>query len=226
MKPNAVTIDTTTTTLKDIPITTIVVRAPYNQNFVTAAQNLGGRWNGVGWMFNARTTIRVCETLRTIYGTDQADYVSVTARFDAGIWWRHDTTGDESTCYFAGRQILSRRERDSVVKLGNGVVLVEGSFSPSGGSVRYPSLDIDRGTIVEVYDVPADHADLTAEIVTIVPDTTPIDVDALMAERERIVARLNEINEVLDGIMLEDIADAFAEPRFGDVVLGPEIEVI
>ena len=224
MKPSAVTIETIDTT------NIIIVRAPYNPDFSTAARNLGGRWSGNhrGWAFNMQTRARVRETLKTIYGTDSPDYTSVTARFDVGAWWRQDTIGDDSVCYFAGRQILSRRERDTIVKLGEGVVLIEGSFNPSGGSIRYPSLDLDRGTIVEVYDVPADHQDLTRDGVTTVQvqESELVDVDALMAERERIVARLNEINEVLDGVMLEDIADAFAEPRFGDVVLGPEIEVI
>lgn len=210
MKPNAVMIETVGTL--------VTARTPYNPMFISAARDNGGRWDpdaGV-WAFDSRTADRVRTTARTIYGTDTTDYESVTARFDAGAWWRHDPTGDDHNCYFAGRKILWRRGRDCRVELGDGVVLVEGKLAARGGSVRNPSLNIDHGTIVEVYDVPAGHPDLDHPCVTIVPCVTiaaadepaTVDTQALLIERERLTARLAEIDEILDYEMINIVVNA------------------
>jgi hypothetical protein len=198
VKPNAVVIETIGNS--------VTVRSPYNVAFVEAARNHGGRWDSAAnaWTFDARTESRVRETVRNIYGPGATEnYESVTARFDACAWWRHDPTGDDSNCYFAGRKILWRRGRDHRVEMGDGVVLAEGTFNTRGGSVRNPSLDIDHGTIVEVYDVPAGHPDLDHPCVTIVAqpadEPAPVDTQALLIERERLTARLAEINAILSG---------------------------
>jgi hypothetical protein len=147
------------------------VKSPYNPQFVGEAKALGGKWNPNGgtWIFDPRTEDRVRKLLKSIYGTDEIEYRSANVRLDAGAWWRHDTVGNSAACYFGGRLVLSRKFRDSRVMLGEGVILVDGGFNRSGGSTRYPSLNIDEGqTFVEVYDVPIDHPDLKDPSATII----------------------------------------------------------
>lgn len=172
MKPNAVQIETTRKGLS--------VTADYNPKFVSQARALGGKWDSLNsaWMFDTRTEDRVRSVLKTIYGTDQEEYEGVTVRLDAYQWWQEDGTGDNATCYFAGRKIMSRRGRDSRILLGDGVVLTDGALPRSGGSVRYPSLGLDSGggVFLEVYDVPASHSDLGNRAATIISgDTTTPD---------------------------------------------------
>ena len=51
--------------------------------------------------------------------------------------------------------LCERRGRDERVKLGDGVVIVEGSFAGSGGSRANPKLITDdRAVVLEVRDVP------------------------------------------------------------------------
>lgn len=170
MKPNAIQITHDDGNLR--------VKSPYNPSFVKDARALGGRWNPSGgvWIFDSRTEDRVRELLKTTYGTDQAEYRSVTVRLDAGIWWKADAIGGSDNCYFGGRKILARPSRNTRVILGDGVILTDGAFPRSGGSNRYPSIDIEDGTFVEVYDVPADHPDLksgSAAITIISEESAP-----------------------------------------------------
>ena len=86
--------------------------------------------------------------------------------------------------------IAERRGRDEAVRLGDGVVIVEGRFGRSGGSAKYPALAPD-GVVLEVRDVPAS---LVAEddTVTIVSeaDARLATFDARLAEIEAEAARI------------------------------------
>lgn len=222
MKPNAVTI----TTHGD----KIHVATPYNPTFNQQAKRLGGRWSSDGkvWVFHTQTESRVRETVIRLFGTDRIDYTSVTVRIDANKAWRQDPTGDDTSMYYAGRKILSRAQRDAAIRLGDGVASIAGTLPISGGSMRYPSLALcaSDGVILEIYDVPAGHVDLEDDYVEIVePNSeTPeqIDVEALLAEKEKLAARLAEIDEILDSflapwekgmIMLNTTTDALPDQQ-------------
>ncbi|MBG0828575.1 helix-turn-helix domain-containing protein [Planomonospora sp. ID67723] len=84
------------------------------------------------------------------------------------------------------------------VKLAANVVLIEGKLPGSGGSVRYPQISAGNDVIVEVRDIP--RASLALEHETsyeIVGETSNVNIDALLAEREALLARLAEIDELL-----------------------------
>jgi hypothetical protein len=170
---------------------TVTLTAPYNPDLPARARALGGKFERAtkAWRFDARDEGRVRELARDIYGTDGRPAETVTVRVHLVNWHR------ENTIYLFGREIATRRTRDSPVQLGQGVVLIQGGFASRGGSGTYPELEPEPGTVVEVRDVPAGHSDITDDI-TIVD--TVIDQAALRAERERLVARLAEIDALLD----------------------------
>ena len=102
--------------------------------------------------------------------------------------------------FFVGRCICWRRGRDLPVRLAEDVVIIDGEFPASAGSVRYPA--VIRGSwkvTIEVRDVPVEALAAEKEL-----RFERIDADAqaqreaLIAERERLIARLAEIDEALN----------------------------
>jgi len=183
--------------MNDIQITVadkLHVASPYNPVFVKQAKACGGRWNGdeKTWDFDPRDEDRVRDLCKEVYGTDglPAETVTVRVELEEG-----DTYSGDQEFYFCGSQVARRRSRDTAVILADGVVIVSGGFPSRGGSAKNPRLATEKGTVLEIRDVPAGHADLKKDGVTVV-DTT-VDEAKLREERDRLLARLAEIEEVL-----------------------------
>jgi len=183
--------------MSDISITTVgtalTVRSPYNTDLVEGAKDLGGRFDAAtkAWVFDARDERRVRDLLTRVYGTDgstSGQTVTVHISFDDGFRFDYDAV------VFAGRVVARRPSRDERVRL-TGAIIISGGFGARGGSVKSPALAPQPGTILEVRDVPAGHADVTAKGVTIISST--VDRAALAAERAALLARLAEIDALL-----------------------------
>lgn len=125
---------------------------PYDPDFPAKAAALGGYFRGGTWFFDLRDEQRVRDLVKAVYGTDgsDVDQPTVTVRVDA-----YALIGTRSCAELrlAGRSLVSRRARDSRVQLGTGVIVAEGSFPSSGGSVKSPSLFPKAGTVLEVRDL-------------------------------------------------------------------------
>lgn len=137
------------------------LKAPFYPTFPKAARELGGTWSesGQAWYFDPRDESRVRDLCRETYGTDgleEPDLVDVRVALDE----YHD---DYRSIWRYGRLLAKRPYRDSSVRLGEGVIVVEGGFPSSGGSMKHPRLETREGTVLEVRDVPA----------TLVNDTMP-----------------------------------------------------
>ena len=181
----------------------ILVRTQYHPALPARARKIGGKWDAHKkmWKFDIRDEGRVEELYRAIYGhwdtdgkpaadavTVQVEYLDNYYEYCAGI-------------FFGGRQVARATGRDSGAKLGNGVVLLDGKVG-SGGSRKNWKTYIDAGTIVEIKDIPM--AAVQAEIdnndgeyeITIIGD---INVSALTEEKNRLLARIAEIDTILDG---------------------------
>lgn len=145
--------------------TTVTARTPYHPDFPKKARAISGKFRGGAWTFDARDEQRVRDLCHEIYGTDGTPVDTITIRIDA------DNAPNEPTWWAFGRMIAERKYRDSAVRLGNGVVIVDGGFPQRGGSTKRPRLDAYEGTVLEIRDVPAGHPDLTeyADEIEIVP---------------------------------------------------------
>lgn len=175
--------------------------SPYNASLPAKARALGGRWNrdAAAWQFDARDEQRVRDLAREIFGTDGSpadtgDLVTVRVHLA-----EHEVSYQQGArAVFAGREIAHRPGRDAAVRLAANVVLVEGKLPGRGGSMRYPEIDAGDDVIVEIRDLPRASLGVEPEdSYEIVPDERPVDVDALRAERERLTARLAEIDAAL-----------------------------
>ncbi|MFD4911469.1 hypothetical protein, partial [Kitasatospora purpeofusca] len=74
------------------------------------------------------------------------------------------------------------------------VVLASGGFAGRGGSSTQPALGALDGTVLEIRDVLRPAVDFDDRRVTLVDDR--VDLEALLAERRRLRARLTEIDAV------------------------------
>ncbi|MFK0294791.1 hypothetical protein ACIQU6_30565 [Streptomyces sp. NPDC090442] len=173
------------------------VESPYHPDWPSEARNLGGKWSGGVWVFDARDESRVRELAREVYGTDGTPDPggNVTVRIPLVVDVRGPGNGRPATLYRYGRTIATRFGRDEEPRLGDGVILVEGGFTGSAGSRSYIELGPLDGTVVEVRDVPRSLAEEHG--LEIVEDDKP-DPHTLRAERERLVARIAEIDALLD----------------------------
>ncbi len=178
---------------------TLAAATPYDGAFVSAAKALGGKYVGGEWVFDARNADRVADLCLDVYGTDGSDdsatLVTVRITVPAGV--------AEQAYRLAGRRLVYRPGRDAEVRYTSGVISVEGRFPSSGGSVKNPRLDNPQPVVLEIRDVTPGTAQLmreqapryrggSAEIV--VSDDNR---SALAEERERLVARIAEIDVLL-----------------------------
>lgn len=176
----------------------IAVSSPFNPDFVKGAKRLGGKWSGdtKAWLFDARDRGRVEDLLASCYGYSAAasgELATVRIVLD------EDNAGGKEV-YFAGRSICSRRYRDVPVKTADNVVIIDGEFPASAGSMRYPAVIRGSRTVtIEVRDVPVEALAAEKELrFERIDADTQAQREALSAERERLIARLAEIDEALN----------------------------
>jgi len=176
--------------------------APYHPDLPAKGRALGGKFDARSkcWVFDARDEGRVRELALEVYGDDGSPQELVTLRCRAdNDTFGLNVRGRQTSVYVAGRQVARVYGRDSGARLGNGVVVVSGGFR-SGGSAKNPTVDWDDDTLFELRDVPRSAAE---RAVTQAPEhveitaSSGVDYEALKAERQRLVARIAEIDELL-----------------------------
>lgn len=178
----------------------LLVSSPFNSGFVANAKRLAGRFSAGVWSFDERNAAAVRKALCEAYGTDgeaPADTVSVR------ITWDEACSEYCAPIEFAGRTVARAFGRDSGAKPGEGVVIEAGGFT-SGGSVKNWKTVVKAGTVVLMHDVPRASAEAFDEsgdsprVEIVKPEgTAAVDREALLAERERLEARLAEIDATL-----------------------------
>lgn len=182
----------------------LIAKSPYHPNLPPAAKKLGGKWDGTAWVFDARDEDRVRETYINIYGTDgetgAGSLVTVRVTF-VGTFSAH-----QGAVYMCGRLVARAYNRDSGAKIGDGIVFTVGA-PESGGSVKNWKTVIPKGSVVEIRDVPRPAAEnfiskiesgeIGSEYNAEIIDET-LDRDALKSEREKLMARIAEIDKLLN----------------------------
>lgn len=179
----------------------VTLDAPYSPDLPKRARELGGKFDygTKTWVFDNRDEDAVRALAREVYGTDggDADEPTVTIRIDVNK--ALSGGNDDGELLLCGAQIARRWGRDRDVTLGPGVVVMSGRFPGRGGSVKNPRLAADDDTVVEVRDVARGTALTMVDQhrgVTLVDDDLTRR-EALQAERERLVQRINEIDNEL-----------------------------
>lgn len=178
----------------------ISVETPYNPNFVSKIKKAGGKWNpgNKTWEIDERSIDTVRSIMREVYGQDDLPQELVTVKV---------TIGDKSLnelrapVVLFGRIIASARGRDSGARPGEGVCFEKGGCD-SGGSMKNWYTIVRAGSEITIYDVPR----LAVEqklgwkdeygTFEVIENGDPL--AALKAEKEALLKRLAEIEELLN----------------------------
>lgn len=177
----------------------IYLTAPYNEDANSKYRQVGGRWlkKSRRWSFARGDIELVRQVLMDVFGVTDIVDETVTTHVRVADWQWRGRRGHPGKATFGGRDIAIRYQRDTPVRVADGVVLVAGRFPSSGGSMAYPEIDAGEDVIVEVREVWARHRDLDHPHVTIVDQS--VGREALLAERAELMRMVREIDETLTG---------------------------
>jgi hypothetical protein len=174
--------------------------SPYNPNFTSRIKRMGGKWDSARkmWSIDERNVDAVRQVLREIYGMDDTptELVSVRVKTLVSIY------ADRGPITIFGRVVANATGRDSGARIGEGVVFITGN-AKSGGSTKYWETIISEDSEFIIHDVPRtavlegfDTYDSDAIKYEIIEPDKP-NYDALRAEKERLLARISEIDIIL-----------------------------
>lgn len=166
--------------------------SPYHPDLPAKAKALGGRFNYDTklWYFDLRDSERVRAMCVEIYGIDPLSETPLPTKTIRVALDKVNTYGQ--TLWLGGKEIAHRPARDSAVRLGPGVVIIEGGFAGRGGSAKYPDLAPKEGTVLEIRDLPEaiiPNLDLAPDAYTIVEDA-PAPVPATLARVQALITAM------------------------------------
>ena len=177
------------------------VYTPYNADFVTEIKRrTGGKWNAAErcWTVNEDQIETVRKIMVEVYGESDIKEIE---RVSVRLTFSKDVATHCGSVVLMGREIATAWGRDSGARAGEGVTFEIGKPHSGGSRANWHTI-INEGSVVVLSDVPKSAIDIfteeledngiSAEVVT-----KKIDRDALVAERERLTARLAEINAIL-----------------------------
>ena len=178
---------------------TVNVYTPYNRDFVAGIKRIGGaRWNTNAKCWNipeagledARQMMQRCYGETDIPQEGQK-MVTIRIRFDNNYAERC------SGVAAFGKTLAVARGRDSGARVGEDAILEEGSIT-SGGSAKNWTTEIAAGSVFRI-TVPESiyKAEKDSWNVEVVEDAKEDRRAALIAEREKLLARLAEIEKEL-----------------------------
>lgn len=180
----------------------IAIYTPYDKKFVQTIKRIGSaRWNGDAWTVPEDYIDDVRDIMKDIYGRDDQ---TAGETVDCEIEFLRDYDEDKAAVIMFGKTIARAWGRDSGAKVGDDVMLVDGSIG-SGGSRANWDTCVYKGAKFIVKNIPkarfekekSDYQDeygIDAKI-TIVSEK--IDKKALLEEKARLEKRLAEIEETL-----------------------------
>ena len=174
-----------------------IIVTPYNADFVSRIKLMNGRWNASQrcWTVPQEAVEDVRSAMREIFGQDDqpvSDAADVVLRFDREI------SESRAAVTLLGRTIARAFGRDTGAKPGDDVLFLKGS-PKSDGSMKNWLTVIPEGCVVKCLHVPRaalENADLPKGVTVEIEDAH-IDRAALEAEKARLLARLEEIENLL-----------------------------
>ena len=172
----------------------IYVQSDYNRDYIARAKGLQGKWNSPYWVFPEENIDELRELLIDVYGEcgGLAEKAPVTVTVDLDL----DEYKYGAEVSIGGFAAVKRRYRDSDVIYADNVMLLKGGFPSSGGSAKNPRVSPDSGTVIRVKNLPVKLYEKIKDMdgVTLVkaPDNA-----ALIEERDRLLARLAELNTLI-----------------------------
>lgn len=170
---------------------------PYSRMFVDKIKLLGGKWDSLKkcWIVDEAAVEDAREIMRSVYGYDDngtGETVNVLLTFTDDVY-----SVKEPVTIF-GRTIASALSRDSGARAGEGAWFLQGA-PESGGSAKNWTTIVRKGAVVKLLNLPKGMVsdDTLPDGVTMQIIGDDIDRDALTQEKERLLARIAEIDKLL-----------------------------
>ena len=176
------------------------VKVEKNIEFISKAKTLGGKWSFItkSWDFDVRNEVLIRQVVLDIFGTDghfSPEKVSIRAAFKSQVKSKGPIT-------LGGKIIAVASGNSGTPKLGPNVILESGSFESGGSYANWKTLSIDA--VVLIHDFPKNVAEglikkYPSMVSIIETSKTLIDLSQIISERDRLQARLIEIEKILMG---------------------------
>lgn len=176
----------------------VYVQSDYNRDYISRAKGIQGRWNAPYWVFPEENIDELRELLLDVYGEcgDLAEEAPVTVTVDLDL----DKYKYGAEVTIGSFVAVKRRYRDSEVIYADNVMLVSGGFTPTGGSAKHPAVYHETGTVIRVKDIPVRLYEKIKDLDGVTLYKTP-DNSALIEERNRLLARLAELNALIGDVV-------------------------
>lgn len=128
----------------------VKVISPYNEHFVRKARNFRGKWKNGAWWFDDSIIDYVRDTMIEIYGTTgEKPYEKCSLLIK-----NYTDAESKGPVTLFDRTIAKAFGRDSGAKLGDDIILIEGTFT-SGGSVKNWTTYVENATFeIQNFPVP------------------------------------------------------------------------
>lgn len=183
----------------------IFIYTPYNSEFVTKIKSIGGaRWNpGEScWTAPSNMINMVRGILLDVYGEDD---IQSSEKISLRLTFLKSVSEERSGVEMFGKSLATATGRDSGAWVGNDCAFEVGS-PKSGGSTKHWMTTIPEGCVVLIHNVSKPIYD--KRIGSILEDggvkvevlnKSPVSrIDALKAEKARLLKRLDEIDKLLE----------------------------
>lgn len=169
------------------------VKTEYDRTFINKAKQIGGKWDTPYWVFSEEREEWVRNILLDCFGEDGRIHKTVNVNINLDEY-----KYDYGSIYLGNILIAERKKSYNPVKLHQNAWVFQGEFDTTGGSVKNPCISAKAGTIVRVENVPI-------EIWERVKDKKGLSLvkneeshkKVLMEERESLLKRIKEIDELL-----------------------------
>lgn len=178
----------------------IAVYTPFDKGFIREIKTIGSaRWDSIEkcWTVPDDYINSVREMMMDVYGRDDQDPGETV---DCEIEFLETYSEQRDAVTFCGKTIARAWGRDSGAKIGDDVVFVYGKID-SGGSVKYWETKVYSGSEFIVKNIPKARFDKEKDkykyIINVSLLEKKIDKTALLAEKEKLEKRIEEIDNLL-----------------------------
>ena len=111
----------------------IIVKGPYNTDFIERARRYGGKWSGGAWQFDILIEKQVRDLCVEVYGTDGIS----TDLCNIEVTISDEHYRSQGPIELNGRIIAKATGRDSGATIGDGVTVLQGGFKSGGSSKNW-----------------------------------------------------------------------------------------
>lgn len=182
--------------------TQTAVYTPYNAAFVSAVRKIGGaKWDAEGkaWMVPTASLLQVREIMRDIWGED--DRMDTVKRVSVRLTFSEICSAECRPVEILGKTISRAYSRDSGARPGDDVAFEAGGPCSGGSRANWRSI-VEEGSVAILRNVPEtmlDEAALPCGVtMEVIEDDNFETRIALIDEKEKLLARLAEIEKLLN----------------------------